>query len=159
MLRADPTGLLEAGAQCLAGTMQPDGQIVRCDAEICGHGGKRFALEVNPPEQIRISRTKRRQQPLQTRADGRSPFIQPRNLVITGADEFLQERFGLSVVGRMSAVIIDDRIAENAIKPCHALIRLFQTMHLLDGPEKALLKQILGRGLIRDPAEDKGAEI
>ncbi len=58
----------------------------------------------------------------------------------------------------LSAVVIDDGIAQDAVKPCREGVDFAQIRHMCDGPDIGSLEKVLGGRPVAYPSPNKAEE-
>jgi hypothetical protein len=115
--RTDPAGGFQALAQGLAGTMQPDGEVVQRNLQLLGDSLRNFALEIDAPDQFGIVRAERGQQAGQAGAHGRLQVIDGRLLILADLHEFTKIGVITPRFRVVSPIVVNHRMAQNSIEP------------------------------------------
>ena len=129
---ADAAGRFEQFTQAAAGAVQLNGQCVGADATLCREDRQAFSIEIHAPDEVAVLLRKFRKQPLEARAK------QSRFLGVSVGLKVSPVAGESSLAGAAPPVQVDDRPAQDAIKPTHGVLfgRLMLRGH---GLEQALL--------------------
>lgn len=144
MGRAGTTAPLELALKSLTSAVEFDHRIVRRQAERACKIGHALTFEVDAPDEVGILGLQRRQEFVQTLAD--------RGFEITldfycgrAFERFLCQR---SCLGATVAVVVDERVAQEAVEPSHRTLAVGQGLPLLERAHEGVLQDLFGDGSI-----------
>jgi hypothetical protein len=114
MLRAEPAGLFQSLAQLLPGAMMPHAQIVgrhpQCYPNLLGS----FTTQIQPADEFRVIRLERGNQSFDTTTG--DAFLR----AVRRGIQFMFQPLQRRLVHRAAPIEINDRVAEDAVKPRHS---------------------------------------
>src|SRR6187402_3743415 len=116
MLGAGAAGLLQALAQRRSGSVQPYGRVIGCDAELAGDVRQRAALQLDAAEHLGVLRFQGRDQVVNALADG---AFERRFELGLALGVFGNVALYAALQGGLPTVVIDERVAQQAIEPGH----------------------------------------
>ena len=123
MLGTGPTGLLQAFAKGMAGSMEADHEIVVGDSAGIREVRWRFPFQVYPLDDIRVFGLEGRQKPVQAGANLAHQFlIRRRKAILPAVVEVFQKCILLPDFRASGAIEIDQGIPEDAVKPSREVI-------------------------------------
>jgi len=155
---ADPTGLFQASAQSLAGSMQTNREIAWGDLQLLRHTLRRFLVEINSLDQLGIVRMKHRQQPVEAGAGSGLHRIDWGLLIVSGCTQFLKKGFIATSLRPFRPIIVDECVAKDLIEPGHYTFIISNGMVALNGTDHTLLQEILSQSLVTDTTTEKHLE-
>src|SRR5690606_16472465 len=138
--RAALTRLLYAPLQRLPRSVQADGRVVRRDARLRSDLGEAPSFEVDLLEDARVLGLERRRERAHTAAD---------TVLLVGGDLVDRLRhLGRDALGRASgrvtaAVVVDDRVPEDAVEPGRRALVAAQLALVLEAPQERALHDLL----------------
>jgi hypothetical protein len=136
---ADPTGLFQAGAQGLAGSMQTNREIALRDLQLLRHTLRRFLIEIDSLDEFSIVRMKRRQKPVEAGAGSGFHLIDRGLLIVSGRTQFLKKGFIATSLRPFRPIIVDECVAKDLIEPRHYTFIISNGMVALNGADDTLL--------------------
>lgn len=135
-----------------SGSVQPDGEVVFRQSEIRRGLGDILAIEIDALEQITVVFRNGWKQALETLAE--NFFIVRIGRLGQFAPELLQRVFSHCI----AAVEIDDRMAQNPVKPSDGVFIIGRLIRRLQRFHETLLDHVLRQMRITDAAAGEGGE-
>ena len=146
VLRADPAGLFQSSPQLLPGAVMPYAKIVSRHSQSRADLLGRFASQIEPSNQFRVIRLERGDQRFDTTTS--DAFL----LRIRRGIQFAFQSRQRGLVHRAAAIEVNDRAAQDAVKPGQGLGFLGWLLDRRHGFDQTILHHIFGELRIADAA-------
>ena len=147
MLRAGAARLAQTATERFARAVESHGRIVRSDPNVGREATQRATLEIDRANRLAVFRLQRLKDARDTRADGVREVLVSRTLDV----DLQRESFECPTCGSMPSTLIDDRVAQNSIKPGDDGLLAPEPATVLKRFRVGVLQEFLGQAWRADP--------